>query len=88
MWERLWLGELLWLRGDHLKLEEGMSDLLLDAQAQGVEERKGFVFEFEEGIFLPYRAEVDLGAQMIDVQQVFLPEFVDIADEEAADHFL
>src|SRR5579863_7645251 len=66
-------GCLFGLGHHHLKLKEGMGDLLLDARAERVEEGKGLVFEFEEGILLADRAEVHFGAQMIDLEQVVLP---------------
>ena len=44
------------------------------------------MLELEEGVFLSNGADMDLSAQVVDVEQVLLPQAVDIADEQAANN--
>ena len=70
------------------KGKQAMADIEADFAGEGLEEGKGFVLEFKEGIFLCNRAHRNLCAKVVDGKKVLLPMHVHRLDKNRAEDAL
>jgi len=62
-------------------------DFVAEPLKESFKVAKGLMFKFEKGVFLTNCSHLNIGSEMVDQEEMLLPEMIDFTNHEVFDHF-